>query len=580
MKNILYIALVIFLLFPSPCFAEGEDAGLDIVFAVDTSGSMNTNDPEGFVREFIDLFASVSDGVRVGIAGYSAGISVSLPPCDPSSEEGGAALSSALLSLVPSGNTDVGLGLSEAKRLLDEADGGNAKAIFLFSDGETYVSRGGRGGEASARDTENVLAWAKDTGARVYTAAIGNHDGSKELLSRLASETGGAFYENPERGGFAKILEDILCPVMKSPLSRLAELEGTVGPQEITLSVPHGEAGSVSLIFVSDAPIAGLLAERSGLSEAVRFSGGNRSAAVSIKLPQAGDYSIKFTAAAHTKAYTLYSAFGLRSEISVEETEDGAASARLAAYRGKTVISDKAFYESLNASIFFIGNDGVRDKGAALAEENGVFAEYRAEAPFEVRAEASFSSPAYTDEVLGNGLRLFVEEKKDEFPWALVFAGGTIVLLVIFIGMLLFRKKTPVPILKTEKYAYAGKLAGYVIKTETGAEYPPFYFIFSGLYSSEPLSLKSILSFALDDDLGADEAAKIVFSPGPGHSLVFCHNTSQTIMLGPLVTAAGESYIMDYGAKLFLMLQSGRIELELHFKQTGPKETATYAPSE
>jgi hypothetical protein len=80
------------------------------------------------------------------------------------------------------------------------------------------------------------------------------------------------------------------------------------------------------------------------------------------------------------------------------------------------------------------------------------------------------------------------------------------------------------------------------------------------------------------EKIGVSEAAKILFSPGPSHGLVFCHNTAQTIMLGPLVTSAGESYIMDYGAKLYLMLSNGRIETELHYKQAGPKETATHAP--
>jgi hypothetical protein len=141
---------------------------------------------------------------------------------------------------------------------------------------------------------------------------------------------------------------------------------------------------------------------------------------------------------------------------------------------------------------------------------------------------------------------------------------------------LIFRKKPIVPILQTQKYPYTGKLIVYVMKSATGTEYPPFTVVLSGIGASTPISLRSVLRFSLDDDLGISEAEKIYFSPGPDRGLVFRHDTSQTITLGPLVTVPGESYIMDYGAKLYLLLQSGAVELEAHYRQAGPKEEATY----
>jgi hypothetical protein len=197
--------------------------------------------------------------------------------------------------------------------------------------------------------------------------------------------------------------------------------------------------------------------------------------------------------------------------------------------------------------------------------------------PFDVEITADISSSVFSGAVFGTDM-VNTNVPKKEFPLIPVLTGGTIFLLALVILIMILRRKPVVPILRTEKYPYAGKLNCYVMRSAEGAEYPPFSFVFSGYYSSKPISLADILLFSLHDDLGASEAAKISFSPGPNHGLVFRHDTSQTIMIGPLVAVAGENCIVDYGSKIYLMLQNGRVELELHYRQAGTNEASTYMP--
>jgi hypothetical protein len=74
--------------------------------------------------------------------------------------------------------------------------------------------------------------------------------------------------------------------------------------------------------------------------------------------------------------------------------------------------------------------------------------------------------------------------------------------------------------------------------------------------------------------LGITESAHLIFTPAPDGGLKFRHNTSQTVQLGPMLTVSGQKYTMDYGAKLYLTLQNGRCEMELHYKQADSRTVA------
>jgi hypothetical protein len=534
----------------------------------------------------IGLFASAANpaNVRIGIVGYSDKIVVSLPPTGMGTGDGRRALADATNALVPRGNTDIGLGLAHAKETLSwETD--HEKAIILISDGETYIAQNktGRGREASDADAEAVLSWAKENAVPIHAVMTEDYDGSADLVARLASESGGSLLGAGDTAGVLDLLRSTLSPAMKSPLTRIAEITGTGAQQDILLRVPHDQADLVNVVFRTSAPIGGLHAESDALTGDVGFFAGKRYGNISIQNPKNGEYRVKFTAPAGAmiEVFTLYGYSDMVCLILFGPGEEKSLAALLEAYNKGEAVLDGGFYESLSAEAIFENRlTGEKTIVPMIAEENGAYAEYETgPPPFDVSAEATVSGTVFSGAVSGADI-VNENEPEKEFPLVPVLTGATITLLALVILLLIFRKKPVVPILRTEKYPYTGRLNGYVIRSADGAEYPPFAFVLSGYHSSEPISLREILLFALHDDLDATEATKILFSPGPSRALVFRHETSQTIMLGPLVTVAGESYIMDYGAKLYMMLQSGRVELEIHYKMAGAGETSTYAPNE
>jgi hypothetical protein len=444
-------------LFPFFSFAdESPDIkreGLDIVFAVNTSGSMRTNDPEGFAREFLGLLTTVADpkGVRIGIVGYSDKIRVSLPVTDISFEEGRASVERAIASLIPFEGTDIGLGLLEAKRLLDEAGDDHEKVIFLISDGETYDAPRGRGEEASAKDAEEVREWASGLNhTAIYEAKFQNY-GTGQKSERNYWRNYKFFSNVSSLSEWWRFFDDALSSVMQAPLLTLAELEGTGSTQEVTISVPHGLSDAVSVIFASDAPVSDIRAAQSGLGN-VRFFGGNTLSAAVIENPAKGDIKIEFTAkeGSFVEVYTIYSGFAFNSRISVSETEEGAARAFVSVEKDGELISDKDFYESLGARIVFLRlqydvkedykseRDMRQEERSVTVLTDGVFAEYDEDTgeSFSVRAAAFFHAPFYfEEEVLGNGTEIALDREEAPpartFPWIPVLVGIMLLLLAI-----------------------------------------------------------------------------------------------------------------------------------------------------
>jgi Mg-chelatase subunit ChlD len=192
-------------------FAETPAPGLDLMFVVDCSGSMKSNDPEESTKELLGLFAAVSDpeSVRIGVTAYSDKITVALPLVNLANEYEKDMLSAAISTLVPKGDTDIGLGLARAKELLSE-DSSRARAVVLISDGETYTERGGRGKETSDREAEDMLLWAKENNVPVHSVAVGNYDGSTEFIERLSGETGGSLRHMPNPEAVSELLETLL----------------------------------------------------------------------------------------------------------------------------------------------------------------------------------------------------------------------------------------------------------------------------------------------------------------------------------------------------------------------------------
>lgn len=194
-----------------------QRTGLDLIFAIDCSGSLKSNDPDrtglGMVKTFIDTIHA--EDIRIGYVAYNDRIQASLELVSIENQEDREILKQSMDSIVYSRDTDMGLGLSYAyHQMPDEA--GRKRVIVLISDGETDLKgRDGRTTEQSNAELMQCVRQCQKENIQIYTIAFGAYDGSRTDLERMAEDTGAESYsaETPEK------LIEVLYGIFKNVLS-------------------------------------------------------------------------------------------------------------------------------------------------------------------------------------------------------------------------------------------------------------------------------------------------------------------------------------------------------------------------
>ncbi|WP_128102998.1 VWA domain-containing protein [Paenibacillus sp. DCT19] len=112
--------------------------GLDAMFVLDVSYSMNETDKDRIAEEVIHMFMDMSSGpkTRLGFVAYNDKITSSVPLMDISSSGARNNLRSRVDGLKRSGYTDLGLGLRRGASLLEQSKTDQRKPfMILLSDG-------------------------------------------------------------------------------------------------------------------------------------------------------------------------------------------------------------------------------------------------------------------------------------------------------------------------------------------------------------------------------------------------------------------------------------------------------------
>ncbi len=155
------------------------DQYFDIVFAIDSSGSMSSNDPSGMRKEaakqFVDAFYSGDQGAVVDFDSY-AYIRVHLTQDQD-------AIKSAIDTINSSGGTNIDRAINTSidELLSAYANENNEKIIILLTDGSgTYYN------STTQRAIENNIT--------IYTIGLG-YGVNNTLLENIAADTGGKYYQ-------------------------------------------------------------------------------------------------------------------------------------------------------------------------------------------------------------------------------------------------------------------------------------------------------------------------------------------------------------------------------------------------
>ena len=170
-----------------------SNTGADVVFSIDSSGSMSWEDPNDLrknaSRNFVDKMDPTKD--QAGVVNWASSVEQSQALTNDFS-----LVKTTINAGTASGGTDFSVGLGEAIKLLDASTiASNSKSILFLSDG------------AASYPTAEV-ADAKTKGYRVYTIGLGSGVQST-LLEQMANETGGKYFFAADASALDPIFNEI-----------------------------------------------------------------------------------------------------------------------------------------------------------------------------------------------------------------------------------------------------------------------------------------------------------------------------------------------------------------------------------
>lgn len=274
-KRTIYIAAVSLLLFCTSamnCHAE-ETAmakeNLNIVFAVDHSGSMNEQDVGQMIPKVLQIFTDTMHGenIRIGYLAYNDMIVAQRAPVAVDQEDQRLSLKQTIADAENRGETDIGLGLREAYHLMDGCSG--KKMVVLISDGETDLAQSntGRTEEDSERDIEEIVQQCRTEGTPIVTVAFGReYEGEEAVLRKISDRTGGESYDADRPEELISILYDLFHTDFSYSVREITDSVYDSGSQRINCGLDGMSYDELTVLFFSDRQI----------QEAGVISGGER----------------------------------------------------------------------------------------------------------------------------------------------------------------------------------------------------------------------------------------------------------------------------------------------------------------
>ncbi len=332
-KRIPFLIMAIAMLFAmvtNALAANDMSSNFDVVFVVDGSGSMKYSDPDRIYKEAVKLFLDMCeyDSTRVGFVQYAhvlRGLRELRPVAEISDR---VAFKSAIDALEYDGDTDIALGLTEAKRILLNAGSLNSDRhpiILLLSDGNTDLPDGPRTVEASNNELENTLMELQAFDVPVYAIGL-NYNGklNTATMEHIASSTGGTAYETKSADPLPEILSEIFAKNIESGEIEVGKLTGDGNSHDININIPNSSIYEANIIIRSGKQVTDLrLCDPSGTErtlpdENIMLSASKSYTLIKLYRPSKGEWKLSLTGAkGDDVTINLLSYYGMGMDVNV-----------------------------------------------------------------------------------------------------------------------------------------------------------------------------------------------------------------------------------------------------------------------
>ena len=234
----------------------GKDLAVDVVFVIDGSGSMLGSDPGYRTPQSCRLFTDLLDQerARAGMVVFTEQIVSTLPVTPLNTQDGYDSVMEQInnTSYYLEGDTDLSLGLTAAKSLLEEAgsmDGSHRPMIIFLSDGRKDITpEREEVYETELTDTIDTLSAAS---VPVYSIGLASADLDEETLRRMADSTGGNYYPAGSADELDGIMSQILADQMQVGIRLITDCTGDGNAVTVEIPIPDSSVYQANILITS-----------------------------------------------------------------------------------------------------------------------------------------------------------------------------------------------------------------------------------------------------------------------------------------------------------------------------------------
>lgn len=593
-----------------PVFARGEEQFNlkegEIVFLLDASGSMNTQDKDGLAVDAVrQAVYSLPSSYQAGLIAYNTEIQLEIPfGVEPAQWD------AELETVANSGYTNAGEALNRAMGLFSGRENVE-RCVILLTDGEIDMP------DAQDRDRSRLLyeekvREAKERGIKIYIVAAGSQwNDSQTHIFDGAEQTDGAIYWAGQSGTLSEIMRRILYERMNFP-KRTLEVSASAFSEEgnsgiITVELPASGAEHVKIVLLAERGLQNLTADYT--AENGTAAAGQKFAAVDIVRPVGENIVLGFESPdisgvqaymtveylAEMKTQITY----WREEAFEADSQDSENQERIYQHFAQIEISlgdikgendnlwNSRYYEgrkipfTVNGALaegeitggkltYSMGIDGIEK--ADLTMDTSGLAEY-----FDILQPVTvlFSPP----EDPSPEPDLEPEPEPDYRPlWITVWVLFLALTVILILWIRSVRKNSAAVIYmatpqgfekgiqkkEIKNCTYSGKLNMYVVQTPTGQDVPPQTYRLFGKQNVR-ITLNQILN-SCGIKFGKIGAGDISFYPGADRALVVMDQSEKcTVLRGTEILKKGMGYPVYYNGKLTVTFEDGITVLEIHY---------------
>lgn len=580
------VIAAVFMLLPCPVQAvEGKMPGKEVVFVLDASGSMKTNDPERLAIDGIaQLVYTLPSDYTVGAVAYNTDIIMETKPAEDRERE---SLIAQTKEILYADYSNAGAGLSRAVEMLGASDA-KAKTIVLVSDGEILLED-----EAATEEAERIYAeavrQAKENGITIHVVGLGPEmvDG-KNAIFTAAEQTDGGTYYTPQAVGIQSAVDDILTNRMgiRQMTAVIADTDGEI--KTFSLDMPFANASKVRILLAGNTVIENL--NTNFQAESAKQINGERYALTTMVYPKGNQVEVSFSGDAGSRVtITMIPEYQVKpkAEITYRDTVPKKENALLYE-REATVIC--RFYDLENQNIqlwtegyFQHGRMSARveeaDYEAAL--EQGQFL-MKAQVTEQKTANIVFDYSSLPVNVIDMETLIIELEKppvlpiEEPEPPYLQVGLGIGAVLALSVTVWLWKRPKPIQPPQDEKpepgkYSYVGKLNIYITRAPSGYDIPPLSYNLFRLPSGKVISLNEVLE-SCDVKEHFAGAEQIYFKSDAGRNIILTNNSDCTILRSREILMKKKSYQIPAGTKIDVAFEDEISELTIQYKDLKPSE--------